>query len=209
MNSLHDQGHKRTSINELLNPVASAPPGHLDQHPSYAPNQLQALSPQGYIPAAHHQHVSAPPSYPPQIHTPGSSFSLRAASWDHRAQEGINSRRQEADPAASCRYTPQPVNSHPGYQEQYSRPVRPADEPSNYSIDVPPWPNSHEHHNIPYPHPVVAPMYTDERGGESLTSSSPPQLKDSINQPSLPILPQFPSPCRNLPHIRINTQAIW
>ena len=166
MNGLHDQGHKRTSINELLNPVASAPQSHIDQHPAYNQAQLQSLSAPQYIQAPHQQHVSAPPSYPPQIHPAGSSFSLRAASWDHRSQEGLNPRRQDSDSAPSCRYGPQHVNSHPVYPEQYSRPPRPADEPSNYTIDVPPWPNSHEPHTVPYAHQVIAPMYTDERGGE-------------------------------------------
>ncbi|KAL4241200.1 Histone demethylase JHDM2-like protein [Abortiporus biennis] len=183
MNGLQDQGHKRTSIEGLLNPVASAP-SHLDHRSAYASNQLSNLSSQSsYINPGHQQHVSSQPTYPPPMHTSSSSFSLRAASWDHAAhQDPMVSRRQDVDNSSSCRYGTQPqvVSTHPVYSEQYQRPVRSVDEPSNYGMDVPPWTSSHETQNVSYGQSLVGPIYPDQRA--DVSSDNIP--KNYTGQPS-------------------------
>ncbi|KAH8106073.1 hypothetical protein BXZ70DRAFT_1004357 [Cristinia sonorae] len=168
MNTLHDQGHKRTSINELLNPVASATPSQrLESHPVYNTNQLPTISAAAYIP--HQHHVSQPASYaPPNMHPVGSSFSLRAASWDHSAGDAMT-RRHDAETAQSCRYTPS-IPQPPYPDQQYPRqPPRSIDEPQhNYGNGS--WPPSHEALPVSYtPAMLAAPAYTDERTGELRT----------------------------------------
>ncbi len=166
MNGLHDNPHKRTSITELLNPVASSPSGSLDAQ--YGSNQLNGLPSPSYGPSPHQQHMVAPPSFHPSLGAPGSSFSLRAASWDQASNENQlgSQRRQDTEPS-SCRYgspASHQVNSHPVYPEHYQRP-RAVDEPSpNYSMDVSPWsPNSHEQSpTSSYNAAMVSPIYSDE-----------------------------------------------
>ncbi|KAI0921387.1 hypothetical protein AcW2_006378 [Taiwanofungus camphoratus] len=158
MNSLHDPHvHKRTSINELLNPIAATPSGSLDS--TFNSNQLPSLS--AFIQPAHPQHVQSNTAsgYPPSMSS-GSSFSLRAASWDHATKDDMAARRPEPDPA-SCRYTSVP--SHSMYQDAFSRPARQIEETPNYGIDVPTWPGSTETANASYGPPMISPMYSDER----------------------------------------------
>lgn len=168
MNGLHDNAHKRTSINELLNPVASSSPsGSLDA--AYSPSQLNSSS----YASPHQQHVSPSPSHYAMNGGAGSSFSLSPASWDHASSENqlATQRRQETEAStSSCRYgssgshSHQP-NSHSVYPDQYQRP-RTADEPSNYGMDVTWSPASHESSPaIPYAGQMVPAMYSDDRGG--------------------------------------------
>ncbi|PSR71835.1 hypothetical protein PHLCEN_2v12336 [Hermanssonia centrifuga] len=181
MNGLHDNPHKRTSITELLNPVASSPSGSLDAQ--YGSNQLNGLPSPSYGPSPHQQHMVAPPSFHPSLGAPGSSFSLRAASWDQASNENQlgSQRRQDTEPS-SCRFgspASHQVNSHPVYPEHYQRP-RAVDEPSpNYSMDVSPWsPNSHEQSpTSSYNAAMVSPIYSDERtsiSGDPIPKNYPP-----------------------------------
>ncbi|CCM03365.1 uncharacterized protein FIBRA_05494 [Fibroporia radiculosa] len=148
VNALHDaHAHKRTSINELLNPITA--PAALDH---YNPTQLPSLA--SFLAPHHLQPGPAP--YP----SAASSFSLRAASWDHAAKDG---HRPDSDPNA-CRYAPP---SHPLYQDSFSRPPRPLDEAPSYGIDVPTWPPSAEPPNSSYPPPALPSIYSDERTGNS------------------------------------------
>ncbi|KAF7790867.1 hypothetical protein EIP86_001825 [Pleurotus ostreatoroseus] len=186
MNGLHDNAHKRTSITELLNPVgSSSPTASLDG--SYGSPQLNTLSSASYVPAQQQQqqHVSPPSSYP--MNSSGSSFSLRAASWDRTSTDAaMSAQRRQQEPEAStsaCRYgssTPhsnshpsshQP-NSHSVYPEQYQRP-RPVDEPANYGIDVSWSPSSHEHAQpLAYGAQLVTPVpqmvYAQDRSASDL-----------------------------------------
>lgn len=169
MNGLHEQNHKRTSINELLNPVANGPAsGSLD--PSYNPAQLGPIPSPPYASSPHGQRV--PPVPPYSLDPARTSFNLRAASWDQSSESEMG-RRQDGESSSSCRYgsaSSQPHHAHPHqppphpvYADQYLRP-RPVGEPANYGIDVSPWtPNSHEH--SPYGAQMLTPMYSDERTG--------------------------------------------
>ena len=164
MNNLHEQNHKRTSINELLNPVANGPAsGSLDG--SYGPAQLAAIPSPPYASSSHGQH-----RYQPSLAAAGTPFSLRAANWDQSSESDMAS-RQDGESSTSCRYGsaasshPAPHQSppHPVYADPYHR-SRPVGEPANYGIDVSPWtPASHEH--SPYGAHVSSPMYPDERTG--------------------------------------------
>ncbi|CAL1701506.1 unnamed protein product [Somion occarium] len=177
--NIHEQAHnKRTSIDQLLNPVGSqAAAAPLDSRSVYASNQLPNLTPPNvaYLPPNHQQHVSAPPSYPPSMHQQPGSFRLSAASWDHGVDERMPGRHHDLDNSTSCRFQPGPssVHSHPSYPEQsYPRHQRPieSEPPTNYSnMDVQPWSNSQDAPNVQYSgHGVMPPTYSDERnGGES------------------------------------------
>ncbi|KIP09216.1 hypothetical protein PHLGIDRAFT_343871 [Phlebiopsis gigantea 11061_1 CR5-6] len=165
MNNLHEQNHKRTSINELLNPVANGPAaGSLDG--SYSPAQLAAIPSPPYASSSHGQQ-----RYHSSLAAAGTPFSLRAASWD-QSPDGDMASRQDAESSTSCRYAsasshPAPHQSppHPVYADPYHR-SRPVGEPANYGIDVSPWtPASHEH--PPYGAHVPSPIYSDERTGLS------------------------------------------
>lgn len=183
--NLHEQAHnKRTSIDQLLNPVASQQAAPIDPRSVYAPNQLSNLPPPNvaYLPPNHQQHVSAPPSYPPSMQQPG-SFRLSAASWDQGAEERVSARHHELDSSSACRYQPGPssVHSHPSYPEQsYPRQLRqgesqpePPSEYPNMTVQQPwsppqyPPPVQYNGHN------VVSPSYSPEQrnGGESSSAS--------------------------------------
>lgn len=171
MNGLHDQNHKRTSINELLNPVANAPAsGSLD--PAYSPPPLGTIPSPPY---AHAPRVPTASSYHSGMSSaPGSSFSLRAASWDHASSsESEVGRSQAAESPTACRYAsgnshPHQAHSHQSqphapYPDQYHR-SRLVGEPANYGIDIASWtPNPHHPH---YGAQILTPMYSDERTGQ-------------------------------------------
>ncbi|KAI0637942.1 Clavaminate synthase-like protein [Trametes polyzona] len=140
MNNLHDaSAHKRTSINELLNPVGATSPTSLN--PSYGHQQLPSLSValQYAQPPAPHHHAQVPAAqYPPpsQQQSPinaGPQFSLRAANWESPKDE-FGPRRAEPE-SASCRY---PSSSMPQQQ------------PQQQQAQQQPHPHSHPH---PHPHP--------------------------------------------------------
>lgn len=163
---LHDaQVHnKRTSINELLNPVGpgtSLPPSYNQQLPSLS-TALQ------YQPS--HQHAQPPAQFPQQHPSQvnnGPQFSLRAANWASQQKEELAARRSEAGDS-SCHYPPSssmPPQTHPMYADSYAR--RPVDEaPPHYSMGVAQsWPSSHE----TYAPPMISPAYPDRRTGELLS----------------------------------------
>ena len=171
MNHLHDPHvhNKRTSINELLNPVgATAASSSLP--PSYNHQQLPSLSAALQYPLPH-----GPPPYP----HPSSSqlnqapFSLRAASWESGKEE-LGPRRSDSDPA-SCRYPPPAaLVSHPAYSDGYPRPPRP-DEAPHYAVDGPQqWSPTHETPGAQYgPPPMMPPAYPDERQGACAPLAAP------------------------------------
>lgn len=185
--NLHDQAHnKRTSIDQLLNPVASQQGAQIDPRSVYPQTQLSNIPPQGvaYLPPNHQQHVSAPASYPPPMQQQPGSFRLSAASWDQNAEERVSPRHHELDSSASCRYQPGPssAHSHPPYPDQsYPRPVRQpesqSDQPNDYpniSVQQPPWTPPQDPPPVQYNgHNVVSPSYTPEQrnGGESSSAS--------------------------------------
>lgn len=174
MNGLHDHQHKRTSITELLNPVAATPSGSLD--PSFNANQLSGIGVSQYVQNSHQAHVGGPGPYHPSLGAAGSSFSLRAASWDHgQGENQTAARRSEGDTASpTCQYGAgnssrphqSPPHHGPAYPDQYQQRPRMADPPANYGPDVQSWPhNSHEHPPVQYGAPVLSPVYSDERSG--------------------------------------------
>ncbi|KDQ65025.1 hypothetical protein JAAARDRAFT_28691 [Jaapia argillacea MUCL 33604] len=140
LNGLHDpSGHKRTSIHQLLNPVAASPNG-LDSSSYPQSNQFQTFaSPSGSLPP---QHVQQP--YP-DAGPPGSSFSLRAASWDHGSgNETLDRRRVEED--------------------QMLRGVRPGlEQDGHFGMEGVMWPQPPEGHAVQYGNPAITPLYSDER----------------------------------------------
>ncbi|KAI0771994.1 Clavaminate synthase-like protein [Trametes elegans] len=185
MNNLHDVSahNKRTSINELLNPVGATSSYPHQQLPSlsaalqYAPN----------IPS--HRHAPPPPQYqqpPPQQQPPinsGPQFSLRAANWEPAKEELAQAqRRPESDPAA-CRFNPPSMPQHAPYADNYSRHARPVGEAPHYSMEVQTWPSSHETPSAAYGPPMMSPVYSDERAGEFHLHS-----RSSLLAP-IPVLP--------------------
>ncbi|KAI0080657.1 hypothetical protein K474DRAFT_1614902 [Panus rudis PR-1116 ss-1] len=204
--NLHDQSHKRTSIDQLLNPVASGPSSHLDPRSVYASNQLPNLANSvAYLPASHQQHVSPPSSYPPNIHQAG-TFRLSAASWDARAvEERMPNRHPDLDSSSSCRYTAAPgpssaqashaVYSEPHYHRQPQRNGDAEPSTSYQPVNVSSWPQPQETPNISYNHAPVTPMYSDERTGASVSN-------DNIPKPYAP--PQYDQPQEYLPQYAAN-----
>ncbi|TCD62733.1 hypothetical protein EIP91_006458 [Steccherinum ochraceum] len=163
MNTLHDQGHKRTSINELLNPVAAAPSQHLETHPAYSSAQLPAIAP--YLP--HQQHVASSGAYSPSsIHN---SFSLRAANWENGTGDPM-ARRHDANTAQNCTYTPsvpQNLYANQHYPRQAPRSVDET-QPA-YGNSPTAWPGPHEAQAVAlqFGQPMMATAYTtDDRTGE-------------------------------------------
>jgi [histone H3]-dimethyl-L-lysine9 demethylase len=167
MNGLHEQNHKRTSINELLNPVANGPAAAASLEGPYTQAQLGGMANPPYASAP--RVPAAASSYHSPLGVPGSSFSLRAASWDRSGgNENDLGRREDGEPSSSCRYAsanPSPHHAHPPPHPVYADPYhrsRPVGEPANYGIDVSPWtPNAHS----PYSAQILAPIYSDDRTG--------------------------------------------
>ncbi|KAH9850033.1 Clavaminate synthase-like protein [Lenzites betulinus] len=180
-NPLHDvaASSKRTSINQLLNPVASSP-----LQPPYGTQQLPSLSAALQYaphPHAHPHHPQALPPYPPPPQQPqldpGTQFSLRAANWES-PKDDLAPRRADQE-LAPCRYTPAPLppqqqqqhqqpHHHqppPAYVDTYARHPRPVAEAPHYSMEAQTWPSSHETPAGSYGPPMMSPVYADERPG--------------------------------------------
>ncbi|OJT13379.1 Lysine-specific demethylase 3A [Trametes pubescens] len=183
MNNMHDaSGHnKRTSINELLNPVGATSSSSLAP-PSYGHQQLPSLSAAlQYAPPPHtHHHAQPPPQYPPPPQQPqvngGPPYSLRAASWDSSKDEQ-GPRRIEPEVAPPCRYPPAPQQQHSAYADTYARHARPGGEAPPYSMEGPTWTSSHETPSASYGPPMMSPVYSDERtaaSGEALQRNYAP-----------------------------------
>ncbi|TBU31981.1 Clavaminate synthase-like protein [Dichomitus squalens] len=177
MNSMHDPHvhNKRTSINELLNPV-SATSSSLG-HP-YGRQQLPSLS--AALQYSQHHHLPPPSQYsqhpPPQIN-PGPQFSLRAANWESSKDELGPAGRSESD-AAPCRYSSSSsAPSHPMYADTYPRHARPVEDTPHYSMEATQsWSSSHETPSASYGAPMMSPVYSDERAaasGEDMSRGAP------------------------------------
>ncbi|RDX53605.1 Clavaminate synthase-like protein [Lentinus brumalis] len=165
MNHLHDPHvhNKRTSINELLNPVGATSSSSLQQQ-QYNQQQLPSLAAALQYP--HPSHAQPPQQYPQQSQmNAGAQYSLRAASWEHK-QEELDPRRPESD-KGSYRYTQMPPL--PVYADNYPRQPRPAQEaPSHYSMDAAQsWSSSHETPSANYVPPMMPQVYPDERSAPS------------------------------------------
>ncbi|KIJ19833.1 hypothetical protein PAXINDRAFT_174430 [Paxillus involutus ATCC 200175] len=153
MNSMHDN-HKRTSISQLLNPSSdSSGYSHVTHLPS-SPGVSQ------------YQHPQHPPHGPyPQQTESGSSFHLRAASWEPvNDDQAAPKRRPDAGPTVARSY-PMPPHMYAEMNgDMPSRQQRPRmDEHGNYAIAAGAWPVQPEVSTVPYGSPAVAPMYSDER----------------------------------------------
>ncbi|KAI0047285.1 Clavaminate synthase-like protein [Auriscalpium vulgare] len=149
MNGSHDpHGHKRTSITQLLNPVAATPGPALDAHTAF-PNSSNYSNNQYF---AHHQMPPLP--YQPAAAQPA-HFKLTAASWE---ANGSERRRQEiAYPPPNY---PQSGNAPPGmYPEHSSRVNRPREDAAQQQYEPPVWQNGVSHEaNVPSYN-----QYSDER----------------------------------------------
>ena len=109
--SVHDpHAHKRTSINELLNPVASSTA--IDHG---LPPQTSSYSNGHYAQNTPYTHPAMPP--PPHHRTPnGTAYKLNPASWD-----GADHERQRVDHMSSPRgFAPGVLHSPGAYQEYHA-----------------------------------------------------------------------------------------
>ncbi|EIN10255.1 hypothetical protein PUNSTDRAFT_142322 [Punctularia strigosozonata HHB-11173 SS5] len=119
---MHDPHlHKRTSINQLLNPVAAgATPTSLD-HAAYHPHPHHHHHPQQQ---QQQQYVTPPP--PPAYHGPGNAYGLRAATWStadnangssppqHQPQQQQQQQPRKQEEGGGCVYQhPPPMHYNP------------------------------------------------------------------------------------------------
>jgi [histone H3]-dimethyl-L-lysine9 demethylase len=138
--------HRRTSISQLLNPLANTSHEESPSSPSRAPGIPSALPQNG-----HHDHQDGS--------APGASFQLRSASWEL----GQGPKRTDGpDPSRPYHYSP--------FSNEYTSDARAARPRDGGNISGPSgpsgaWPAPHEVSNMPYGTPVLAPMYSDERTG--------------------------------------------
>ncbi|CDO74624.1 hypothetical protein BN946_scf184325.g11 [Trametes cinnabarina] len=201
MNNIHEANahSKRTSINELLNPVRAAPSSSFNSssslnssyshhpHPHPQSQQLPSLSAalQYSHPHSHPQHVGQPsPQYVPQQHQShmnGPPYSLRAANWEAAKEEQLDSRTSDQD-NNSCRYpsSSAPLPHNPtAYPDNYARHPRPLPEAPHYGMPVQTWSSSHEPPSPAYGPPMMSPVYSDDhrsapsREGIQRSTSSP------------------------------------
>ena len=152
MNVAINDSHKRTSISQLLNPLAETPPEATPQSSvslERAPPPSSPASPN----AQNGKESSLTPS-------PGSSFQLRSASWGQR--NGLSAGTDGLDPSRPFHYTPY-SKSPDGDARGTSRP---RDGAGNSLGHGGAWPARHEVPNMPYGTPVIAPMYSAERTGK-------------------------------------------
>lgn len=175
MNRIHDNANKRTSINELLNPVANGAPRSLDT-PNYPSGQVNGYTGPQYMSQDRPPAASDRSVYHPVMNVPGGSFSLRAASWDQRSNNEVNPRQeQEAEYPSACQYTSSPPHAYASsdneYPDPYARP-RPTGEHANIGMDVPPpsssWSQPPSHESPPsssFSSSMQAPIYSNERTG--------------------------------------------
>ena len=147
MSAVLNDANKRTSISQLLNPLA------INSHEESPSSPLQA--------------PGIPPALPQNDHNglkegsgPGSSFQLRSASWEL----GQGPKRTDGpDPSRPYHFSP--------FAEGYTsdaRTTRPRDDAGNLGGPSGAWPATQDVSNMPYGTPVLAPLYSDERTGEFL-----------------------------------------
>jgi len=143
MGAVLNDAHKRTSISQLLNPLANSSHGDSPSSPSRALSVPQAQLQNGHNNSGEESAA-------------GSSFQLRSASWEL----GQGPKRPDGpDPSRPYHFTP----STEGYPPDV-RSVRPRDDAGNLGPSGP-WFTPHEASNMPYG-TSVPPMYSDERTGK-------------------------------------------
>lgn len=151
MNSVQDPS-KKTSITSLLNPEASSVAYTSSISASLNPNQVPPHGPQIDVYGTSFAN--------------GSSFNLRAADWN--MQEEASKRRVE-NSARLYQHMGHDgyVGSSSAHSPRMSRPR--VDEPSQYNMggSQPVWHPPQDPASMPYGAPVVPPLYSDERTGES------------------------------------------
>ena len=187
MNTLHDpHSHKRTSINELLNPVAATPAVDGAHHPIPLPHHLG-----GYADPAHYQHHQMSSQAPMHLQPSQGAFKLSAASWDQGGDSEQALAAKKADqPAYNRSYPvqPPPPASSPGmYQEQQQHPQRaqrPREEQNgnnNFTFDPQLWqsPGVNEA-NLSYTPSLITPSYSDERTSELAMASFCPSHAERV-----------------------------
>jgi lysine-specific demethylase 3 len=163
MNNLADS-HKRTSISQLLNPLAAQ-----DGSAAFSPAQLPNL-PDSIGPNQVQQDQQGVPPYHPSFSN-GSSFNLRAANWE--LPEDATKRKPENGATAPRHYHQPQMNAPDVFVDQHGpRMVRPPrmDDSNNYAMDGQMWPPQQDGVHMPYGTPVISPMYSDERTGEFYAS---------------------------------------
>lgn len=155
MNGMHD---KRTSISQLLNPSSDSSSAY--SHPAHLPPLPSSPGVPQY------QHPQHPPHGPyPHQQDSGSSFHLRAASWEPVNDDpNAPKRRPDVGPPTGRSY-PMPPQIYADMNGDMSqRQPRPRmDEHGNFVMPTGPWPPQPDVAGVPYASPIVAPMYSDER----------------------------------------------
>lgn len=154
MNGMHD---KRTSISQLLNPSSDS---SAFPHPTHLPG----LSPPPGV--SQYQHLPHLPQGPyPQQPDSGSSFHLRAASWEPVNDDpNAPKRRPDAGPPTGRSYQMPPqmyVEMNGDISQRQPRPGM--DGHGNFTMPTGPWPQQPDVSSVTYGSPIVAPMYSDER----------------------------------------------
>ncbi|KAI0301852.1 hypothetical protein B0F90DRAFT_1809951 [Multifurca ochricompacta] len=150
--SVHDpHANKRTSINELLNPVASSSP--IDHNLSH---QSSSYSNGHYPQSTTYTHPSMPP---PPHHRPanGTAYKLNPASWD-----GADHDRQRVEYMPPPRGYTQAVPP-PGVYPEYHPHVPRAHEEGFSESSVWPSPSGRLETLSSYGSPTITPSYSDER----------------------------------------------
>jgi [histone H3]-dimethyl-L-lysine9 demethylase len=155
MLDMNAESHRRTSISQLLNPLAN-----VAEQSSFAVPQNSSLS--GAVGPTQLPEDQQPAQAP---YNQEATFNLRAASWDHvQDDNNPNKRKPENGTAPSRVYHPSPMNPTEGFGDHGPRAARRVDEAGNY-VDTAMWSPSHEIASMPYGTTAIAPMYSDERTG--------------------------------------------
>lgn len=166
MNGMHD---KRTSISQLLNPSSDS---SVYPHPTHLPG----------LPSPGVSQYQHPPHGPyPQQPESGSAFHLRAASWESVNDDpNAPKRRPDAGPPTARSYPIPPHMYAEMNGDMSQRQPRPRiDEHGNFAMPTPPWPPQSDVSGVPYGSPIIAPMYSDERTGESASMLDAPTFLNS------------------------------
>ncbi|KAI0269299.1 hypothetical protein BC834DRAFT_820114 [Gloeopeniophorella convolvens] len=181
--TVHDpHGHKRTSINELLNPVASSAIDH------GLPHQPSSYSNGHYSTSTSYTH---PPMPPPPHHGPanGVAYKLNPASWD-----GADQDRRRVDHMAQPRgYAHGAVPPPAMYQDYSAHGSRPHEE--SFS-EHPSWHSPTGRHETltGYGSPTITQSYSDER--TRILSYQPTRLPPAMPNDLPPSTSPSPYPSR-------------
>ncbi|KIJ70383.1 hypothetical protein HYDPIDRAFT_172215 [Hydnomerulius pinastri MD-312] len=190
MNNVHDN-HKRTSISQLLNPSSDSS-GY--SHPTHLPSLASSPG------VSQYQHAQHPPHGPYTQHPEsGSSFHLRAASWEPvNDDQSAPKRRPDAGPTAARSY-PMPPHMYAEMNGEIPpRQPRPRmDEHGNYAMTGGAWPSQPEVSSVSYGSPVVAPMYSDER--TALSGDYPQNTLQNAERASVRVAARFTGPMPGQP----------